>query len=78
MAKITPPDPRVPSPCMCVIVQIQRDRTVTSPCRKMTPGPDIPFCDECEDRHPFESEANLVTITTKPLPTDKEHVHDQR
>ena len=75
MAKITPPDPRVPSPCMCVIVLVA-DPTQQSPCHRTTPGSDIPFCGDCEDRHPFSDRIHLVT--TKPLPTDKEHVHDQR
>lgn len=56
----------VPVRCHCTI----RYSTVAIPdrCHKDTPGPDAPFCNECEDRHPELAETEAI-VGTVPVET---------
>lgn len=55
--------------CQCVIVYTEDDEQVHSTCDRKVSGSDIPFCGECEERHPEYSKSHPEwTITVRPLP----------
>lgn len=67
-----PPPARKPIQCQCIIIRPDTNGW-RNRCYEGTPGPDVPFCPQCEDRHVgmVEAEPGLV-VTVVPIPSMKE------
>lgn len=61
--KISPPSGSSPIQCQCILHNPMLGGG--SRCIRLTPGPDVPFCEDCEDRHP---EMPRLYVGVVPLP----------